>query len=91
MEYKTFEVNSSGAKVFLMESSYRRHFHLILYDFCGIVLFFFLGYFQESGNNSMLGVGHVVTTSIGMCDIDVRPVSSFLFHHRACFPKYFIH
>lgn len=22
----------------------------------------------------MLGVGHVVTTSIGMCDIDIRPV-----------------
>ena len=29
----------------------------------------------------MLGVGHVVTTSVGMCDIDLRPVlrSSFLF------------
>jgi len=24
--------------------------------------------------NTMLGVGHVVTTSIGMCDIDIRPV-----------------
>ena len=23
----------------------------------------------------MLGVGHVVTTSVGMCDIDIRPVS----------------
>ncbi|MGH0179347.1 UNVERIFIED_CONTAM: hypothetical protein FKN15_001332 [Acipenser sinensis] len=23
--------------------------------------------------NTMLGVGHVVTTSIGMCDIDIRP------------------
>lgn len=22
----------------------------------------------------MLGVGHVVTTSVGMCDIDIRPV-----------------
>ncbi|XP_026767763.1 actin-like protein 6B isoform X3 [Pangasianodon hypophthalmus] len=26
--------------------------------------------------NTMLGVGHVVTTSIGMCDIDIRPVRS---------------
>ncbi|XP_064600687.1 actin-like protein 6A isoform X2 [Liolophura sinensis] len=26
-----------------------------------------------SGNNTMLGVGHVATTSVGMCDIDVRP------------------
>ena len=25
--------------------------------------------------NTMLGVGHVVTTSVGMCDIDLRPVS----------------
>ncbi|MCJ8736348.1 hypothetical protein PDJAM_G00258710 [Pangasius djambal] len=25
--------------------------------------------------NTMLGVGHVVTTSIGMCDIDIRPFS----------------
>lgn len=25
----------------------------------------------------MLGVGHVVTTSVGMCDIDIRPVSTF--------------
>ena len=24
--------------------------------------------------NTMLGVGHVVTTSVGMCDIDLRPV-----------------
>ncbi|XP_010782601.1 actin-like protein 6A, partial [Notothenia coriiceps] len=23
--------------------------------------------------NTMLGVGHVVTTSVGMCDIDIRP------------------
>lgn len=23
----------------------------------------------------MLGVSHVVTTSVGMCDIDIRPVS----------------
>ena len=23
----------------------------------------------------MLGIGHVVTTSVGMCDIDIRPVS----------------
>lgn len=29
-----------------------------------------------SGGNSMLGVGHVVTTSVGMCDIDIRPVSN---------------
>lgn len=26
----------------------------------------------------MLGVGHVVTTSVGMCDIDIRPVSTSL-------------
>ncbi len=25
--------------------------------------------------NSMLSAGHVVTTSVGMCDIDIRPVS----------------
>ena len=23
--------------------------------------------------NTMLGVGHIVTTSVGMCDADVRP------------------
>lgn len=28
---------------------------------------------KESQGNSMLGVGHVVTTSVGMCDIDIRP------------------
>lgn len=27
--------------------------------------------------NTMLGVGHVVTTSVGMCDIDLRPVGRF--------------
>lgn len=26
----------------------------------------------------MLGVSHVVTTSVGMCDIDIRPVSASL-------------
>lgn len=26
----------------------------------------------------MLGVSHVVTTSVGMCDIDIRPVSATL-------------
>lgn len=25
----------------------------------------------------MLGVGHVVTTSVGMCDVDIRPVRVF--------------
>lgn len=25
----------------------------------------------------MLGVGHVVTSSVGMCDIDIRPVSKY--------------
>lgn len=29
---------------------------------------------QGLSGNTMLGVGHVVTTSIGMCDIDIRPV-----------------
>uniref|UniRef100_H3A6F0 Actin like 6B n=1 Tax=Latimeria chalumnae TaxID=7897 RepID=H3A6F0_LATCH len=28
---------------------------------------------QGLSGNTMLGVGHVVTTSIGMCDIDIRP------------------
>lgn len=23
--------------------------------------------------NTMLGVGHIVATSVGMCDVDVRP------------------
>lgn len=23
--------------------------------------------------NTMLGVGHIVQTSVGMCDVDVRP------------------
>ncbi|KAI5109356.1 actin-like protein 6A, partial [Silurus meridionalis] len=27
--------------------------------------------------NTMLGVGHVVTTSVGMCDVDIRPVRAF--------------
>lgn len=31
-------------------------------------------YPQGLSGNTMLGVGHVVTTSIGMCDIDIRPV-----------------
>lgn len=22
---------------------------------------------------SMLGIGHIVTTSVGMCDVDIRP------------------
>ena len=30
---------------------------------------------QGLSGNTMLGVGHVVTTSVGMCDIDIRPVS----------------
>nr|KAG5693295.1 hypothetical protein BaRGS_011616 [Batillaria attramentaria] len=30
---------------------------------------------KEAQGNSMLGVGHVVTTSVGMCDIDIRPGS----------------
>ncbi|CAH1785345.1 unnamed protein product [Owenia fusiformis] len=28
---------------------------------------------KEAQGNSMLGTGHVVTTSVGMCDIDIRP------------------
>ena len=28
----------------------------------------------QSGN-TMLSMGHVITTSVGMCDIDIRPVS----------------
>lgn len=28
----------------------------------------------------MLGVSHVVTTSVGMCDIDIRPVTVFIFY-----------
>ena len=27
----------------------------------------------------MLSVGHTVTTSVGMCDIDIRPVRAFVF------------
>ena len=31
----------------------------------------------------MFGVGHVVTTSIGMCDIDLRPVQlKYIFSYR---------
>uniref|UniRef100_A0A0B6YSV1 Actin, cytoplasmic n=1 Tax=Arion vulgaris TaxID=1028688 RepID=A0A0B6YSV1_9EUPU len=30
-------------------------------------------FIKESGGNSMLGAGHVVTSSVGMCDIDIRP------------------
>ncbi len=30
----------------------------------------------------MLGVGHVVTTSVGMCDIDIRPVIISMFWTR---------
>lgn len=30
-------------------------------------------FIKESGGSSMLGVGHVATTSVGMCDIDIRP------------------
>lgn len=28
---------------------------------------------QMKGMNTMLGVAHIVTTSVGMCDVDVRP------------------
>ena len=28
---------------------------------------------REMVGNTMLGVGHIVTTSVGMCDVDVRP------------------
>ena len=28
------------------------------------------------GSNTMLSMGHVVTTSVGLCDIDIRPVSN---------------
>jgi len=28
----------------------------------------------QSGN-TMLSMGHVITTSVGMCDIDIRPVT----------------
>lgn len=31
---------------------------------------------------SILGVGPLVTTSVGMCDMDIRPVSSFFFHRN---------
>lgn len=31
---------------------------------------------QGLSGNTMLGVGHVVTTSVGMCDIDIRPVGT---------------
>ena len=34
-----------------------------------------LGLQDLQGANSMLSVGPVVTTSVGMCDIDIRPVS----------------
>lgn len=34
---------------------------------------------QGLSGNTMLGVGHVVTTSVGMCDIDIRPVNIIMF------------
>lgn len=33
----------------------------------------------------MLGVGHVVTTSVGMCDIDIRPVNIRMFYRTVVF------
>ena len=30
---------------------------------------------KDVPGNTMLSMGHVVTTSVGMCDIDIRPVS----------------
>lgn len=38
----------------------------------------FYRFFQGLSGNTMLGVSHVVTTSVGMCDIDIRPVSVFI-------------
>ena len=38
--------------------------------------------YQGAEGNSMLSVGHVVTTSVGMCDIDIRPVSVSSFRTR---------
>ena len=31
------------------------------------------GYIRGSNPGTMLGAGHVVTTSVGMCDVDLRP------------------
>ncbi len=45
----------------------------------------FVFFFQGVGeSNSMLSVGHVVTTSVGMCDIDIRPVSTTLQPRVSC-------
>jgi len=34
---------------------------------------------ELQSSNTMLSMGHVVTTSVGMCDIDIRPVSFIKF------------
>ncbi len=43
-------------------------FHIVIFSHA------ILTFSQGLSGNTMLGVGHVVTTSVGMCDIDIRPV-----------------
>lgn len=38
-------------------------------------------FLQGLSGNTMLGVSHVVTTSVGMCDIDIRPVIIFIYQY----------
>ena len=46
------------------------------FDFV-IIIMCICCYFQDlQGGNTMLNMAHVVSTSVGMCDIDIRPVSS---------------
>ena len=55
---------------------------LILFPYClTYIIYCNFTVFQgiDSGN-TMLSVGHVVTTSVSMCDIDMRPVRNYFLH-----------
>lgn len=43
-------------------------FHIVIFSYGNLT------FSQGLSGNTMLGVSHVVTTSVGMCDIDIRPV-----------------
>lgn len=43
-----------------------------------IILLFLLLFMQGIESTTLLGVPHVITTSIGMCDMDIRAVSIFV-------------
>jgi serine protease inhibitor len=61
---------ASNIRSFILDS---KKIHESFYALLLKLPFLFVQELQSS--NTMLSMGHVVTTSVGMCDIDIRPVS----------------